>query len=134
MPAKRGNAFYRDKNDYSAFAKTLCGDPITATDLLFNHAGASMKGGWPVCQKCADLFALLDLKHRTDQATKELTKYGYRQLMTTMFGRDRWQWKNEFFVDLGQDLSWTGWATTWPEPTKGKGLRSLSKYLSSYHS
>lgn len=32
LPRKGGNSFYRDKNDYTKFAKTLCGAPVTEYD------------------------------------------------------------------------------------------------------
>lgn len=32
MPRKGGNSFYRDKADYSAYAKTFCGAVLTEFD------------------------------------------------------------------------------------------------------
>ena len=54
MPRKRGNSFYRDKNDYSKYAVSLCGAPITDQDVDFFTAGTKKfrAGGWPTCPAC----------------------------------------------------------------------------------
>jgi hypothetical protein len=60
MPRKRGNSFYRDTNDYSKFAVTLCGAPVTEYDVDFATAGtktfrvwvAKNTGEQPVCATC----------------------------------------------------------------------------------
>ena len=56
MPRKGGNSFYRDKNDYSKFCVTLCGEPSTDRDT--DYATANTKkfrnamAQWDVCTRC----------------------------------------------------------------------------------
>lgn len=54
MPRKGGNSFYRDKTDYSKFAVTLCGAPITDRDVDYFTANTKRfrTSGWPVCLAC----------------------------------------------------------------------------------
>lgn len=56
MPRKGGNSFYRDKNDYSRFAVTLCGEPITDRDVDYVYGGTkkfrAAAGKWDVCVRC----------------------------------------------------------------------------------
>lgn len=54
MPRKGGNSFYRDKNDYTKFCQTLCGEPVTDKDIDFRTANTKkfLAGGWPTCDKC----------------------------------------------------------------------------------
>jgi len=42
MPRRGGSQWYRDKRDFSQFAKTVCGAPITDRDVTFHH-GATKK-------------------------------------------------------------------------------------------
>jgi len=53
-PHKRGNQFYRDKNDYARYSKTLCGADITGKDIPYFTAGTKSfrASGWPVCAEC----------------------------------------------------------------------------------
>lgn len=57
MPPRRGSSFYRDKNDYSKYAVTLCGAPITDRDVDFRTAGTKkFTAGvyaWSLCVDCA---------------------------------------------------------------------------------
>lgn len=56
MPRKGGNSFYRDKNDYAAFVKTLCGAAVTDKDFPFRDGKRAVeKQNWPVCGDCADI-------------------------------------------------------------------------------
>jgi len=59
MPRKGGNSFYRDKTDYTAYAKTLCGAAVTDKDVDLRTASTKkfQASGWPVCQACANLVA-----------------------------------------------------------------------------
>lgn len=54
MPRKGGNNFYRDKNDYSKFALTFCGAPVTNKDIDFQTANTKKfkASGWLVCAEC----------------------------------------------------------------------------------
>lgn len=54
LPPKGGNSFYRDNNDYSKFAVSLCGAPITDKDIDYRLAGTKKfkSSGWPVCMDC----------------------------------------------------------------------------------
>jgi hypothetical protein len=59
LPRKRGNSFYRDKTDYSKYAVTLCGQPITDKDVDYFTAGTKKfrDSNWPVCAECVALRA-----------------------------------------------------------------------------
>ena len=54
MPRKGGNSFYRDKNDYTKFVRTLCGVPVTEWDVDYRSANTAKfrTSGWPICLKC----------------------------------------------------------------------------------
>ena len=60
LPARRGNSFYRDKRDLSAFAATFCGAPVTAYDLNSREWGSKVAQEfyrqnaerWVVCPDC----------------------------------------------------------------------------------
>lgn len=56
MPRKGGSSFYRDKNDYTKFCVTLCGEPITDKDTDFAFAGTkkfrAAIADWDVCVRC----------------------------------------------------------------------------------
>lgn len=54
MPVQGGNSFYRDKNDYTKFAVSLCGVPITDKDVDYHYAGTKKYKAthWPVCAAC----------------------------------------------------------------------------------
>jgi hypothetical protein len=54
MPRKGGNSFYRDKTDYTRFAVTLCGAPVTDRDVDYITANTKKfrASGWPVCVGC----------------------------------------------------------------------------------
>lgn len=63
MPRKGGNSFYRDRNDYSKFAVSLCGASITDHDADWRTAGTKKfqaspnMPGWDLCADCAKLRA-----------------------------------------------------------------------------
>jgi hypothetical protein len=59
MPHKGGNSFYRDKNDYTRFALTLCGAPVTDQDVDLRTATTKKfkAGNWPVCADCTKAAA-----------------------------------------------------------------------------
>ncbi len=58
MPPKRGNSFYRDKTDYSKYALSLCGAPITPKDVDYRTAGTKkflFEYATQVCQTCLEV-------------------------------------------------------------------------------
>lgn len=56
MPRRRGSYWYRDTNDYSKFAQTLCGAPMTDKDMAIRDAPKAERTGWPVCRACLDVM------------------------------------------------------------------------------
>ena len=90
------------------------------------------------------IFDYRDLMRTRDgreylRSVAELAEYDYQHLMTTPTGKERFQWNNEYFVDLSpigtaSGIPWTGWATSGGETMKGEGLKSLTIYLKNYHS
>lgn len=61
VPRKRGNSFYRDKTDYSRFAATLCGAPVTDKDIDCRTAGTKKfresEWWWKTCPSCLSALA-----------------------------------------------------------------------------
>ena len=61
VPRKGGNNFYRDKNDYSRFAASLCGAAITDRDVDYLQAGTKLFAKWSdehqgeTCEQCLTL-------------------------------------------------------------------------------
>lgn len=76
LPRKGGNSFYRDKNDYSRYAATLCGAPVTDKDIDYFTAGTKkfLASDWALkqtCGKCLDLCDRPTLDARVRQRQDE---------------------------------------------------------------
>ncbi len=61
LPRKGGNSFYRDKNDYTRYALTLCGEPVTDKDVDWRTANTKKfrAAGWPVCAGCIHVWCAM---------------------------------------------------------------------------
>jgi hypothetical protein len=57
MPRRGGNSFYRDRRDFSSYAATLCGAPVTSLDIGFREAGFKTMAQWFKAQTDRELCA-----------------------------------------------------------------------------
>jgi hypothetical protein len=63
LPRRGGNSFYRDTRDFTRYAATLCGAPVTSEDTDFRSAGTKVWQKWALAPDagqsvCATCLAL----------------------------------------------------------------------------